>query len=119
MGEGDVVIRTSQDTKLVDDEPLSSGAVIIGNITGSVGQAAIGTSIASQRIYVDIRDGMPLAEATELTRLSVSTLRRHAKAGTIGARIINGRWMTTETEVHEFMYLRSVRRAELRERREK
>jgi predicted site-specific integrase-resolvase len=84
-----------------------------------VGLAAIGTNIASQSLYVDIRDGMPLAEATELTRLSVSTLRRHAKAGTIGARMFNGRWMTTETEVHEFMYARAHRRAALRERREK
>jgi hypothetical protein len=105
MGDDDIIIRPTSDRKFApEDEAIEvsveQGTItILGNITGTRGQVAIGSSIAELTLDADLT----LAEIEERTGVPRSTLRRHARVGTLAARLVGGRWVTSEQDFIRYM----------------
>ena len=108
MGEGDkgdIVIRTSDDTKLVDDKLVFQGAINV-----NVGQIFVGRDVRQEvRITTsNPRYEMTLSDLARVTGLSQSTLGRDARTGKLKARMVGRRWMTSEKNLRSYMEVRQM-----------
>jgi len=58
--------------------------------------------VAAGAMPQEAKPDITLAEIAERPGLSTSTLRRHAASGKLGARRVDGRWVTTEEEFRRY-----------------